>query len=81
MSVGLVSGLVQLGTEIAKLIGNKEVMAHVNNLRAIELSILSERQRGYDSDDELIEELYQKREIELNALANQVAVYNASRPH
>lgn len=81
MSIGPISGLIQLGTEIAKLIGNEKVMSHVNNLRSIELGILAERQRGYDSDDELLEELYQKKEIELHALANQVAVYNASRPH
>lgn len=75
---GLITAIVSLAQEIVKLKRDDKLMSHLENLRAIERKIMAEENKGYESDDALIENLYQEAKIESQAFQNQLALLVAA---
>ena len=73
MSVlGLLGAALGVVTEGLKLANTKESRKYIDRISDLRLSILSEKKRGYDADDVLLENLYKELEVALEAAGNEI---------
>lgn len=81
MAIGLVTKTLDLATEALKLVNLKTARAHVDKIASLKNELLSEKEKGYDSDDPKIEHLLKELEIEMEAATNEIKLHNiASAP-
>ena len=81
MPIGaLIGSLASLGVEALKLLGIDKVRKYTDQLTRIQLDILAEEEKGYDSDDAKIEHLLKEIKIVADAAKNDPALFAKSGP-
>lgn len=75
--MGIATAALELATGILTFINTERGRALITDVRDVKLQILAEENKGYDSNDPLLETLYAKAKILVDAATAELALHVA----
>lgn len=76
MIAALVTSVIGLATEIAKIVGTLESRKYLDKLVKLKLNIEKEEAKGYHSDDSKIEAMYRDLSVIVDAVQLELVNYS-----
>lgn len=75
MISGLLGPIIALLSQVAEFVNTEVMLNNINELKSLQLQLLAEEQKGYDSDDAKIEDLTAQIGVQVQAVQNEFTVF------
>lgn len=79
MIAALVTSVVGLASEIAKIVGTMQARKYLDKLVKLKLGIEKEEAKGYHSDDSKIEAMYKELSVIVDAVQLELVAYSKTK--